>query len=42
MAPLEVISPYEAPFRAAGLNPGLVTTSALGALNLVEAPASPW
>jgi len=37
MAPLEVISPYEAPFRAAGLNPGLVTTSALVALNLVEA-----
>jgi len=37
MAPLEVISPYEAPFRAAGLNPGLVTTSALAALNLVEA-----
>jgi type IV pilus assembly protein PilM len=37
MAPLEVISPFEAPFRAAGLNPGLVTTSALAALNLVEA-----
>jgi type IV pilus assembly protein PilM len=37
MAPLEVISRYEAPFRAAGLNPGLVTTSALAALNLVEA-----
>jgi len=37
MAPLEVISRYEAPFRAAGLNPGLVTTSALATLNLVEA-----
>ncbi len=37
VAPLEVISPFEAPFRAAGLNPGLVTTSALAALNLVEA-----
>jgi len=36
VAPLEVISRYEAPFRAAGLNPGLVTTSSLAALNLVE------
>src|SRR5262249_45860264 len=34
MAPLEIISPYEAPFRAAGLNPGLVTTSSLAALDL--------
>jgi len=37
VAPLEVISGYEASFRAAGLNAGLVTTSALAALNLVEA-----
>ena len=36
VAPLEVISRYEAPFRAAGLNPGLVTTSSLAALNLVQ------
>jgi len=36
VAPLEVISRYEAPFRAAGMNPGLVTTSSLAALNLVE------
>ena len=36
VAPLEVISRYEAPFRAAGLNPGLVTTSCLAALNLVQ------
>ncbi len=35
VAPLEVISGYEAPFRAAGMNPGLVTTSSLAALNLV-------
>ncbi len=35
VTPLEVVSRYEAPFRAAGLNPGLVTTSALAALNLV-------
>jgi type IV pilus assembly protein PilM len=36
VAPLEVIAPYEAPFRAAGLNPGLVTTSSLAVLNLVQ------
>lgn len=35
LAPLEVVSRYEAPFRSAGMNPGLVTTSALAALNLV-------
>ena len=37
VAPLEVVSRYEAPFRAAGLNPGLVTTSALAALRLIPA-----
>ena len=36
VAPLEVISRYEAPFRAAGMNPGLVTASSLAALNLIE------
>ena len=36
VAPLEVVSRYEAPFRAAGMNPGLVTTSSLAALNLIE------
>jgi type IV pilus assembly protein PilM len=36
VAPLEVIARYEAPFRGAGLNPGLVTTSSLAALNLVQ------
>ena len=30
VAPLEVVSRYEAPFRAAGMNPGLVTTSVAG------------
>ena len=35
VAPLEVVSRYEAPFRAAGMNPGLVTASSLAALNLV-------
>lgn len=34
LAPLEVISRYEAPFRAAGLAPGLVTISSLAALEL--------
>ncbi len=34
MAPLEVVSRYEAPFRSAGLAPGLVTTSSLAALEL--------
>lgn len=34
MAPSEIVSHFEAPFRAAGLNPGLVTTSALAALEL--------
>jgi type IV pilus assembly protein PilM len=35
VAPLEVVARYEAPFRASGLNPGLVTTSSLAALNLI-------
>jgi type IV pilus assembly protein PilM len=34
MAPLEIVSRYEAPFRSAGMNPGLVTTSALAAMEL--------
>jgi type IV pilus assembly protein PilM len=34
LAPLEIVSRYEAPFRSAGLNPGLVTTSSLAALEL--------
>jgi len=34
MAPLDIVTRFEAPFRAAGLNPGLVTTSALAALEL--------
>jgi type IV pilus assembly protein PilM len=34
VAPLEIVSRYEAPFRSAGMNPGLVTTSALAALEL--------
>jgi type IV pilus assembly protein PilM len=31
----EIVGRYEAPFRAAGFHPGLVTTSSLAALNLV-------
>ena len=34
MAPLEIVARYEAPFRSAGMNPGLVTTSGLAALEL--------
>jgi type IV pilus assembly protein PilM len=34
LAPLEIVSRYEAPFRTAGMNPGLVTTSTLAALEL--------
>jgi type IV pilus assembly protein PilM len=34
MAPIEIISRYEAPFRSAGIQPGFVTTSAVAALEL--------
>src|SRR5579885_2186371 len=34
LAPLEIVARYEAPFRAAGMNPGFVTTSVLAALEL--------
>jgi len=34
MAPLEIVSRYEAPFRTAGMNPGMITTSCLAALEL--------
>ncbi len=34
LTPLEIIARYEAPFRAAGMNPGLVTTSSMAALEL--------
>jgi len=34
VAPLEIVARYEAPFRAAGMNPGVVTTSSLAALEL--------
>lgn len=36
VAPMEILARYEAPFRAAGLHPGLVTTSALCALQLMR------
>lgn len=35
VAPLEVVGRYEAPFRAANLHPGWVTTSTLAALQLI-------
>ena len=34
MTPLEIVARYEAPFRAAGMNPGFVTPSVLAALEL--------
>ena len=36
VAPLEIVSRYEMPFRSAGFHPGLVTTSTLAALELVR------
>jgi len=35
LAPIEIVARYEAPFRAVGLDPGLVTTSGIAALELV-------
>jgi type IV pilus assembly protein PilM len=37
VASLEIVARYEAAFRAAGYQPGLVTTSSVAALNLVPA-----
>ena len=37
LIPQEIVARYEAPFRAAGFQPGEVTTSALSALHMVEA-----
>jgi type IV pilus assembly protein PilM len=34
LSPREIVERYEAPFRNAGLNPGLVTTSSMAALEL--------
>lgn len=36
LTPQEIVARYEAPFRAAGLNPGLVTTSSMAALELAS------
>jgi type IV pilus assembly protein PilM len=35
---LEIVQRYEAPFRAAGLHPGLVTTASITSLDLVRQP----
>ena len=40
VAPVEVVARYEAPFRAAGLQPGLVTCSSLALLELIPAKGS--
>ena len=36
VAPVEIIARYEAPFRAAGISPGYVTTSAIAMLRLID------
>jgi type IV pilus assembly protein PilM len=36
VAPLEIVSRYEAPFRAAAIEPGFVTISALASLQLIH------
>jgi Tfp pilus assembly PilM family ATPase len=41
LIPMDIVARYEAPFRAAGLQPGLVTTSALAALGLLTERARP-
>ena len=40
VAPVEIIARYEAPFRAAGLHPGLVTASSIAMLELLPAKGS--
>jgi len=40
VAPLEVVARYEAPFRAANLHPGLVTSSSLALLELLPPKGS--
>jgi hypothetical protein len=40
LAPAEIVAHYEAPFRAAGLNPGLVTVSSLAMLELLPTTGS--
>lgn len=40
VAPADVIAQYEAPFRAAGLHPGVVTPAALSLLELLPAAGS--
>jgi type IV pilus assembly protein PilM len=40
VAPVEIVGRYEAPFRAAGLHPGLVTCSAIALLELLPRTGS--
>jgi type IV pilus assembly protein PilM len=40
LAPAEIVAHYEAPFRAAGLHPGLVTVSSIALLELLPAKGS--
>ncbi|MBZ5591253.1 MAG: hypothetical protein LAP39_03390 [Acidobacteriia bacterium] len=40
VAPLEIVSRYEAPFRAAAIEPGFVSLSALASLELIAEPGT--
>lgn len=40
VSPQEIVAQYEAPFRAAGLQPGLVTVSSLAMLDLIPSTGS--
>jgi type IV pilus assembly protein PilM len=40
MIPMDIVARYEAPFRAAGLHPGFITTSAMAALGLLNGEAT--
>jgi len=40
LSPSEIVAHYEAPFRAAGLHPGLITVSSLAMLDLLPANGS--
>lgn len=40
LIPMDIVARYEAPFRAAGMQPGLVTTSSLAALGLLDGVAA--
>jgi len=40
VSPIEIVARYEAPFRAAGIHPGFVTSSSLALLELLPVKGS--